>query len=170
MKSIQHLCRVLLVADNKCHETDFLEAWHQNSDHLPINFELVFSLCPLPTTCCSSLHFWTMFGQDFLGRFFCLRRPQRGNDCGKAISLDKNLFALEQLLQDVPYSHLFHRQKSMMLTDAWKSQYGLPNSPNFVQREQPLCYSFTRKISEVTIKLPSFSLVDSRAETTSECQ
>ena len=46
VKSIQHSCRVLLVADNKCHETDFLEAWRQidYSDHLPINFELVFSL------------------------------------------------------------------------------------------------------------------------------
>ena len=26
-----------------------------------------FSLCHVPTTCCSSLHFWTMFGQDFFG-------------------------------------------------------------------------------------------------------
>ena len=60
-------------------------------------------------------------------------------------------FALEQLLQDVPDSHVFYKQKSTMQTDAWKSHFGLPSSPYFVPHEQPLCYSFFRKISEVTI-------------------
>ena len=55
--------------------------------------------------------------------------------------------------RDVPDSHQFYRQKFLMPTDAWKSLYGLPNSPYFVQCEQSLCYSFFRKISEVTIKM-----------------
>ena len=133
MKSIQHLCRVLQVADNQCHETDFLEAWrHLDNSHMPVNFELVFSLCLVPMTCCSSLHFWTMFGHVFLERCYCIRRPQRGHDCGIAISLDKNFFALEQLLQDVTDSHLFYRQKSMMQTDAWTVRTMCSASNRFV--------------------------------------
>ena len=72
--------------------------------------------------------------------------------------MDKNLFALEQLLQDVPDSYLFYRPKSTMQPDAWKSRYGLPNSPCFVRCEQWPCYSFFRKISEVTIKLAQLLL------------
>ena len=44
MKSIEHLCRALLVADDRCHETDLLEAWRHfdNANQGPISFELVF--------------------------------------------------------------------------------------------------------------------------------
>ena len=107
-----------------------------------------FSPCLVPTTCCSSLHFWTIFGQDFLARFFCLRRPQHGHDCGIAISLDKNLSALEQLCK----TSRTLRQESMMQTDAWKSQCGLPSNHSFVQYDQWPCYSFFLKISAATIK------------------
>ena len=144
-----------MVTDDWCHETDFLEAWSSfdASDQVPVNFELVFFLPLAPTTCCSPLHFWTTYGQDFfLARLFCLRPLQHSQDCGIAISLDKNLSALEQLLWDVPDFPLIYRPRSMMQTDAWKSQSGWQIIPLFVQCDQLLSCSVSLKTSVATTR------------------
>ena len=67
-----------MVTDDRCHETDFLEAWSSfdASDQVPVNFELVCFLCLAPSSCCSPLHSWTTYGQDFfLARLVILSPP-----------------------------------------------------------------------------------------------
>ena len=156
VKSIQHHCRVLMVTDDRCHETDFLEAWSSfdASDRVPVNFELVFFLCLAPSSCCSPLHFWTTDGQDFFWRGYSVSArfnmvktaalrspwtrtsPHSSNSCGTSRTFP-----------------LIYRPRSMMQTGAWKSQSGWQSIPLFVQFDQLLCCSFSLKTSVATTRL-----------------
>ena len=152
VKSVRHLCRVLMVTDDRCHETDFLEAWgsFDDSDRVPINFELVFFPCLAPTTCCSSLHFWTTYCQNFLVQLFLFHPLQHGHDYSTAISPGKNHFALAQLLQDAQDFHLFYKRKFTMQTDAWESRFGSQSRPLLWHFDQLLYCSFSMKTLTAT--------------------
>ena len=68
VKSGKQLCRVLLVAADSCHETDFLEAWRNIDDSAGVStrFELVFFTLSHTN---DLLLLWTIYGQVFLEHY-----------------------------------------------------------------------------------------------------
>ena len=140
--------------DDSRHETDFREAWRNIDDSASVStsFELVFFSLSHTTTCCCSLHFWTVYGQVF----FC---------SGTADTASHNMVTTSALRNSRTGTFAHWRfscstgwtfssstgNRSRMQTGAWKSQYGSPNNHCYDQQDLWLFFSFSPKISEATI-------------------
>ena len=120
VKSIKPLCRVLMVTDDRWSSFD-------DSDRVPINFELVFFLCLAPVTCCSSLLFWTTYGQDFFWD-------------GYSVSASQNMVKTAALRSPPHLQAKVHDANRCM-----ESQSGSQSSPSHVQQDQLPC-SFFRPV------------------------